>query len=249
MRSLSLTVIALLISYSLAGDLPPNFPRCNKDDAEFNACLLKATNAVREDLRKGVKSLGFPALNPFILPLVTLEQGAGSLNFKAIVTNATIRGLDNYVFKEFNFDPKTLKWNGQVTFETISLIGDCDFNGKILVAPLNGKGTITATTGPIEGVFEISGELKKRKNVEYYNPLNIDMNLSITGGKVNFENFSGENQDLVKVINQVISENGSELIKEVIGPIKEVTGNILKTGLGRITSKVPYNKLFPGSSN
>lgn len=79
----------------------PYFPRCKRFDPKLSECLIKATETVKPYLVKGVPELGIPAIEPYVIPEITLEQGTQALNFKALLKNVVVKGLGAYKFSQF----------------------------------------------------------------------------------------------------------------------------------------------------
>ncbi|CAH0558258.1 unnamed protein product [Brassicogethes aeneus] len=136
----------VLVSSSDDKDLPPNFPKCYRDwpIEKFDDCMVKATEILQPILRVGVKKLGFPPLNPLLLPEVTLEQEGNTAAYKAYVTNFALYGLDNYNFKKIHFDWKKHYAVVEVDFDQVYITGIYVFNGKLLQIPLEGQGDFKA---------------------------------------------------------------------------------------------------------
>lgn len=64
---------------------------------------MKATEIVKPFLIKGVPELGIPAIEPYTIPEITLEQGTQALNFKAQLKNVVVKGLGGYKFSKFEY--------------------------------------------------------------------------------------------------------------------------------------------------
>lgn len=77
------------------------FPKCSRDDPNLNDCLLKASNAVKPFLIKGVSELGILPISPYVFPEVTLEQGTSAVQFKSSLRNVTVLGLETYNVTQF----------------------------------------------------------------------------------------------------------------------------------------------------
>lgn len=77
------------------------FPKCHVDDPELGKCLIKATEAVRPYIKKGVPELDIPRIEPLVVPEITLQQGTSAVNYKLKLVNATFKGMGDYEFKEY----------------------------------------------------------------------------------------------------------------------------------------------------
>lgn len=77
------------------------FPRCHIDDPELGKCLIKATETVRQHIKKGVPELNIPPIDPLVIPEITLQQGTNAVNYKLRLVNAVVKGTGDYDFTEF----------------------------------------------------------------------------------------------------------------------------------------------------
>ncbi|KAF2878655.1 hypothetical protein ILUMI_27514 [Ignelater luminosus] len=231
----------------LADDLPSYFPRCHVDDPELEKCLIEATKTVRPHVKKGVPELNIPPMDPLVIPEVTLQQGTNAVNYKMKLINATIRGLGDYEFTEFVYDPKTFIFHGTSLFKGISLVSNYNIDGKILVAPINGKGTLKIQLGPSTGSLVIKGELVKRNGEDYYNIIDVKATTKISNSTGNFDGLFNGNEQLSQATNKLLNDNSAELIKEVSPAIEEVIAKLITRLMQGITTNVPYNKVLPPS--
>lgn len=92
---------------------------------------------IRPHLAKGIKEMGIPALEPLIIPEVSLDSGATfTANFKNLhVYHATEFVLNSV---NLNLDVNTAKLD--LHFPRLRLISDYNIKGHILILDLNGNG-------------------------------------------------------------------------------------------------------------
>lgn len=69
-------------------------------DPRLNECVKNATNILRPYLIQGIPELGITEIDPLVIPMVKLEQGTKTVNYKAMLRNVTVFGLGNYTFTD-----------------------------------------------------------------------------------------------------------------------------------------------------
>ncbi|KAF2878653.1 hypothetical protein ILUMI_17488, partial [Ignelater luminosus] len=223
------------------------FPRCHIDDPELGKCLTKATETVRPYIKKGVPELNMPPIEPLVIPEITLQQGTSAVNYKLSLMNATIKGMGDYEFKEYVYDPKTLSFHATAFFKTMSLVSDYNIDGRILLAPITGKGTMKIQLGPSTGSLVIKGELVKRGGEEYYNIADAKAKIKVSNSTSHFDGLFNGNKELSQATNRLLNDNAEEIMKEVAPALEEVAARLVSRMMEGICTKVPYKKLLPPS--
>lgn len=82
--------------------LASHFPKCRRSDPNLQECLLKATEQVRPDIRKGIPDF-LPGIEKFVIPEISMQQGTRAVNYKAFFRNVTVLGLDQYKFTRYEW--------------------------------------------------------------------------------------------------------------------------------------------------
>lgn len=62
--------------------------------------MVKAGNALKPYLVEGIPELNLRPISPYRMPELVLEQGTSAINFKGVMSNCTVYGLDTYEVKE-----------------------------------------------------------------------------------------------------------------------------------------------------
>ncbi|RZC36740.1 uncharacterized protein BDFB_006178, partial [Asbolus verrucosus] len=231
---------------SIIHDLPSYFPRCKRNDPKLNECLLNATRIVKPFLVKGVPELGVPAIEPYTIPEITLEQGTQALNFKAVLKNVVVKGLSSYKFSQFDFDVPNLQWFCKATIDDIRLDGDYSVSGKVLLAPIEGKGKFVASIANSNITAYQKVEFIKKKGVDYVQPVITNTTMEVGGPKVHLDGLFDGNEELNRVTNNVINDNVNELFEDLKPVIEQIITNIYEQWLFRaLEDNVPFDKLYP----
>ncbi|CAH1099571.1 unnamed protein product [Psylliodes chrysocephalus] len=243
-------VFCLILVYrsaSAAKELPKYLPNCHRYDKHLNSCLVEATEKVKPFLAKGIPELGLPAFEPFIIPEINLEQGTSALNFKAKLKNTEIYGLTNYTFSKFDFDVPNLQFFCECTINNLQLRGNYSVTGKILVAPIVGSGTFTASVENCNATVYQKVKVEKRKGgLNFIVPTHTNSSINVSGPKANLQGLFDNNSDLSKITNKVINDNVNELFEDLKPVLEKVLSDILEDLLFKaIEGQIPYDKLYP----
>ncbi|KAJ3633804.1 hypothetical protein MTP99_010729 [Tenebrio molitor] len=226
-------------------DLPAYYPRCYRDDPNINQCLLKATEQVKPFLQKGVPELNLPPISPFHIPEINLQQGTNVLSYKDTLTNVVITGLDNYKFRQFDFDVKNLFFNSSVEMGFLNIKSNYSIKGKLLTVPIEGVGTLNTNITNSNGTLTTQAKLVTRKGISYMDVEKSVVKLYVGDVQTDYTGLFDQNEVLAKAAKQVINENLKEIIDEVKPALEEVFVRIANDVLFKSVLRIPYDKLYP----
>ncbi|KAF2881398.1 hypothetical protein ILUMI_24772 [Ignelater luminosus] len=242
---LFVTVISVLfLKVTTADDLPSYFPKCHIDDPD--SCLLRGFQILKPHVSNGIEEIGLPPLNPLRVPKLKVSQTGPLARYQFLLENFTITGLDDYHIQEFRYNPHTMTFYGRIVYDTMSMTSNMDALGQVISVPIEGKGSVEVTLiGPINGEFEINGNLRNENGVNYYNTTNIKVNLYIYDGSCRLDDFFNNNIYLTRMITNIFNEN-SKLVVDVLTPaFKEMAKYGIRNLMTELTNRIPYNLLFP----
>ncbi|KAF2888289.1 hypothetical protein ILUMI_17884, partial [Ignelater luminosus] len=142
------------------------------------------------------------------------------------------------------YDRETMTYRFRIEFETLAMFADIGINGHVLNISLVGQGSSRPTFGPVIAVFEIKGEMRKSKGIDYYNAKNVKINLDLTDGTYLFEGLFDNNEVLVRMTNEVFNAN-SVMVTKVLTPTLEKFAEVGVKKFLKTLTKISYKKLFP----
>lgn len=213
----------------------------------MNECLIAATESVKPYLGKGVPELKIPSFEPFIIPEIHLEQGTSALNFKATLINTEIYGLTDYVFTRFDFDVPNLQFFCDCNINGLSLKGNYNVTGKILVAPIAGSGTFTASVDYCNATVYQKVKVERLKNdQDHIVPILTNSSINVSGPKATLSGLFNNNKAINAITNKVISDNINELFLDLKPVLEKVMTEILEDVLFKaIEGQIPFDELYP----
>lgn len=75
-------------------------PICKKSDPEYTECVRKGFEAARPYFIKGIQELNLPPIDPFELPLMTVDRNVNDLvSIKAVLKDIKVLGLGNTIIE------------------------------------------------------------------------------------------------------------------------------------------------------
>ncbi|CAH0558257.1 unnamed protein product [Brassicogethes aeneus] len=246
--SLVLCVASFIIFGVQSRQLPSYFPRCYRDrpQEEINECMLKATEIVRPYLKKGVPELKIPSISPLTIPEISLEQGTTSTSYKAYAKNVSLYGLDTYIFRKNEFNPKTLAFFCDVNMPVLAMRGTYVVEGKFLNAPLQGQGIFYSNITNSNGTLDIQAKLVTRKNVQYMEIEKMVTKLDV--GKVvdyGLEGLFSDNEILAKATQNALRENLPLVVEELKPAIELLMTRLFRDVILNAILKIPYDEVYP----
>ncbi|KAF2890881.1 hypothetical protein ILUMI_15292 [Ignelater luminosus] len=251
MLSAILPIFVMCISTinCISHDLPDYFPRCPINDPNLNNCLLKAFNTVRPYVKKGVDEIGILPFEPLVLETFSLSQENIAVNFTVTTWNFTIGGIDNYNVKEINYNPETLVFSTKMEFGALPIYSMYEMSGRVLHIPVEGKGFVAATLGPVNATIRIEGELVEADGVEYYNTTNIKVTESINDIEITMQGLFGGDEELGRVTNSLLNRFSVGIIHACTPALEQLAEEMFMRFMKSFTGSVPYYKIFPKLNN
>ncbi|KAL3282197.1 hypothetical protein HHI36_005391 [Cryptolaemus montrouzieri] len=204
---------------------------------------MRAVDAIKPHLKKGIPELGIPSLDPLIIPYAGLDTGR---NFNASFKNIEIFNADEFIVDKFQADLDKVHLDIGVSFPRLRIKSQYSVNGRILFIELKG-------TGPADGNFtnvhaSLMGNGKKiEKKGQTYLEIE-DIKVEANYGKPVFlfaELF--DNQEVTDQTNKIINENIEEIIKELEPVVNKVVIQIVQSLVSRVFSKYSFDELFPSA--
>ncbi|XP_018580015.1 uncharacterized protein LOC108917748 [Anoplophora glabripennis] len=228
-----------------AKDFPAHFPRCKRTDPNLEECLLKATEEVRPDIRKGIPDF-LPGIEKFVVPEITMQQGTRAVNYKAHFKNVTLLGLDQYKFTRYQFLPGNLTFFIEVNLPFLYIDAKYVIEGNILFAPIKGDGEFRAniTNSNCSVYHEVI--IEKRNGTDYLKPTLTVPTMHIgTVEDYTFDGIFRDNEQLAQATRNVIRENLNVIVEEFTPAVEKVLAAIFDEVIFKAVTQIPYDKLYP----
>lgn len=226
---------------------PEYLPVCFRNDPHLNQCLLNATEKIRPFLAKGIPELKVPSFEPFNIPQIELAQGTQALNFKAVLSNVIAHGLTAYKFNRFDFDVSNYEFFCGAKIPGLVLDGDYAVTGRVLIAPIEGKGKFTAEIDSCDVfVYQKYKEATLADKKIHLVPITTNSSIQVQKPRIKLDGLFGGNAELNAATNKAINDNVDELFEELKPVVEETLSKIMENILLKsFIENIPWADLYP----
>ncbi|KAL3273660.1 hypothetical protein HHI36_015090 [Cryptolaemus montrouzieri] len=202
------------MSYSESS--PPEFikaaKRCSRKD---QACFKEAIQDALPKFAKGYRSMGIPALDPLLIPLLEIPSGSGAVKMNQKFTNGQLIGLSSAKIEELNFDVESKKFYWKFRCPKLILKANYEMTGQIMVFPVKGKGTMETVMEDIVGEEHVGLAIEMKENKPHLKLDGTSLKLDVSKVTYRFDNLFDGNKELGDQINQVMNDNWKAVFDEI----------------------------------
>ncbi|XP_037827501.1 protein takeout-like [Lucilia sericata] len=242
-----LKIVAILI-FSVCSSTKAGFPDdpkpCKYADSE---CIKGVIDSMFKNKLDGDDSINLQSLNPLNANTVHIHQGEESpVNLDLELKNNHIYGLETLKaikVKGFGKD-LTGKHGIKLHSDYMSLVGDYDIDGKILILPIKGTGKSNITMVDVEIIINFVGTPLEKDGATYMHIEEVNSDAEPKRMIYKVENLFNGDKALGDNMNLFLNENWKEIYAEVRVSICKAFSEIFKDVINEVFSKYPYDKYF-----
>lgn len=111
------------------------------DGAVLGECVKKVFLENKDKFLEGIPEMHIPPLDPFTVPRIDFNTGSGDvIGLNAVFTNVKIEGARNAVIEKVSADIPNGKAMLEISIPYLSIVGEYQLDGRILIIQLNGSG-------------------------------------------------------------------------------------------------------------
>ncbi|XP_060525024.1 protein takeout-like isoform X2 [Cylas formicarius] len=235
-------VIVLCALHVARCQVPPYLKPCSKSAKDFKACCVAHGNEALPTLLKGDPKFNIPNLTPLQIPRIDVAT-ADSL--KIVFLDVSLLGLDSAKLTDMSVDFDAHKIELDIFVGRVSIIGNYEVGGKILILPLEGKGPANVTADDGKFKYKFNYKLENRNGINYA-IIQDDDQLTFEVGHAYFrlDNLFNGNKQMSDNVNNFLNENWEEVTKELGGAIQTTIAVIARRVGGGVLSNLPFDNLF-----
>ncbi|KAJ8922055.1 hypothetical protein NQ315_008696, partial [Exocentrus adspersus] len=247
-RAMYLSLITIFVAAGFcianAKHLPAYIKPCPKADPNFRQCVIQSATNTLPHIMQGDKEFKSPVLVPFKISEISISPSE-QLNIK--LKNVVLRGLENAVVEDMFFDLKKKHVGAKLSFKWISIEGEYEIDGRILVLPIKGHGPANITSDNLVVDFSFDYKLVTKEDGKQYFSTDIKPKVSytISDNHFYFGNLFNGDKLLGDRTNEFLNQHGMELHEDVSGSISETIGIVASSVIKQILPAVPYEEVFP----
>nr|UYA18666.1 odorant binding protein 5 [Spodoptera frugiperda] len=218
--------ILLFISYTclVTADPVSFIKKCKWDDGK---CNKESSQAALKLFAAGIPEYNVGVMDPLNIEYVD----ASSPNMKLIVTDIVVTGLSNCEVKKVQRFEDSSKIIVKLLCAA-ELKGKYDMKGQLFVIPIEGNGPLYAKVPKIQITAEVDLNVKSKDGNDHWLVKSWRHTFELKDkSTVKFENLFPDNEFLRTSTNELIAQNGNDVIIEI-------GSNLIKALVGKVVENI-----------
>ncbi|CAB3375918.1 Hypothetical predicted protein [Cloeon dipterum] len=253
-RTVSVLLLALLQLAAAARvykKLPQQLKPCSRNlpQPKLEACILQYGKAAIPHLAEGIPSYNLLPLDPLHIPELRVDDAGSTrtINLKLTMKNVDIIGLKNTQFTAVKNDLTSGAVEWKFFIPQISLLGQYNVTGRVLLLPLRGHGDMNITLDDLEVIYSFKMRFlpPNKDNVVFLRPEGNTLDFETSKTHINLENLFEGQKALSDQMNVFLNENWRDLVSDLGPPIAEALSTATNQLMLTLTKQVPYDEIFP----
>ncbi|XP_063926529.1 protein takeout-like isoform X2 [Zophobas morio] len=224
--------------------LPPNFIKCNRHEANFQECLIKAVNYDIAQMYKPHKKVRLPGVEPLELLSMSSNVDTNLIKLTERLKNCQFHGVSKGRFRTFVFDfqRRVISANANLPFVESS----CDYklNGTILGVALKGEGPSWLDFTSFNMSFYVTYDEVVKNNKTYVKIATCKVDGKPEKLHFRIDNLFDGDEEAGRRVNEIVNENWSVLYDDIKNEYLDIPGGMLATILKGFFSRVSLEELF-----
>ncbi|XP_053604553.1 protein takeout-like [Plodia interpunctella] len=234
LQYISFLAVILAVESALAPFIKP----CKSGD---NVCILSSARAAAPILAEGVPALDIKPIDPMAIPLITGDQGG----LKMVFTDTVVTGMKGCVVEAVKHDLSKSRQT-VVTRCSVTLKGNYNLDGHLIILPVQGQGKYTITIQDI--VIKTYTELQTVEGSDGKPHWHIaswsHRYTTKTGAQFHFDNLFNGNRVLADPVDEFLNSNWQEVMEEVAPPVVKATVQGVIDAVEALYKAVPVEQLY-----
>ncbi|XP_014210396.1 uncharacterized protein LOC106640774 [Copidosoma floridanum] len=229
-------LVAILLGCSLSrtsfAKLPDGITGCSISLSrnEFNQCVVDKVREMTPHMMKGIPGMRLPALDPFVLPSLSIDRSLDQLVIKTNITNIQATGASNYAINEIDVDPRALTLGMKIHMPFVQVRGNYEVRGRLLLLVLNGVGAFKGNFSNIDVLVRAKG--KEAVDKSGVTRVEVDkLQLKIRVGHGNIRLKSPPQHAVTADAAQAFFNANPRLVLDIASPIIEDTAATISRAL------------------
>ncbi|XP_057657191.1 circadian clock-controlled protein daywake-like [Diorhabda carinulata] len=220
---------------------PSYIKPCSISAPDFEDCCLSHGKEALPYILKGDRRFGIPNMIPLTIPQIDVDAGN---NLKILLKNIEVFGLDKTILNKVKFDTDAKKLMINISIPQLSLRGNYEIDGRILILPIRGNGDLDILA--IDGIYQYNAEyiISKYKGDDYFDLTEKDtLDFDLKNMKIKLNNLFDGDKKLGDQMNKFLNENWKEVLSEFGPAISGTVRSIGRSIASAIFKKIPYHEL------
>ncbi|CAB0037351.1 unnamed protein product [Trichogramma brassicae] len=226
----------------LVGNFTPGVQVCPRNE-NYNECVKKQLEVLTPYLKKGIPAMKLPALDPLLLPSLTIDRNLESLKIKANMSNIQVFGGSNYIIDEIKANPDELTVSLKIQVPSVHVRGNYDVQGRLLLLPLAGIGTFKGNFNNVHAKAQLKFQTVERRGRKLLYFPTMTTKVVIKDYTANFQ--PGITNPISLAINAVLENSRPEIIESMTPSLEKAISEKVLDVANRICKHFTFDELFP----
>lgn len=236
-------ILATVFTVAMARDLPDFLHICKRTDPQLGDCMKASVEKVKPYLLRGVPEYKLPSLEP--LKLKELVSTSGN-SIKLKLRNVDVYGASNFTVTKMRANIDTLRFVIELDLPHLSLDGDYDIDGKVILLRLQGSGPMYGNFTNCKGKVKLQATTAKGEDGQnYVKIVDFKTRIAVGSGHLKLNNLFGGDPALGEAVNLAINSNFDAFIKEIQPSLESAISDTFQQIANSILNQFTYETLFP----
>jgi len=233
------------IGVEAAKEIPEFLHICQTKELHYEKCVGNSIEHLKPYLKTGVPEYNIPSLEPLKIKKLTIAP-TNTLLLQAF--DMDVYGASNFSMKKVKLDLDSLLFLVDVALPNILVEGKYEVDGRILLLPIHGSGSLYGNFTNCIGACKIQvAKFLDKNGEEKIRIVDFRMKVSVGGGTLKLNNLFGGEQALGDVINSAINNNFDLVMKEFLPFVEKGLSDAFQNIADNILQQFTFAQLFPGA--
>ncbi|KAK9888493.1 hypothetical protein WA026_000744 [Henosepilachna vigintioctopunctata] len=239
--------LVVLVQVVFAAKLPGQlkFLQCKRDTPDLGKCILDSLEKGRPLLIQGIKELGIPPIDPFVLPYMSVNRTISELvSINSVLRNVKTLGLGNFIIDSLIVNPEKLSAEVRYTLPWAYLEMEYDVGGQLLRIPLKSNGFFKGNFTDTQMAVKMTMKTYEKDGDTYLRVDKMTVKGQVGDGWVKMTAKNPELQFGADLISNFFNEN-PRVVFDAVNPIfVEFSADLFKAVGNQILAKLPAKEIF-----
>ncbi|XP_050548948.1 uncharacterized protein LOC126910429 [Daktulosphaira vitifoliae] len=240
------SVITILLSYDVVNSefksLPDYLHVCRRSQINISNCIIDSAYFLKNKIAEGIPEFDLAPLDPMVIDLLI---PSGGRDIKIETTNLRVTGASNFTVPYLEADIKRQKYEFQVKFPHMHILGNYNLDGKIVRMAIKGQGDFDLDIDGVRSNVSMLGKITNIDGLNYIRFDNVTVKIGIDRGRIELRNLFGGDKNLGEIINTAINSNFIMFFTELRPIIQKVVEKLVMETVDKLTKLFTYEQLFP----
>ncbi|KAF0763199.1 putative beta-carotene-binding protein, partial [Aphis craccivora] len=215
---------------------------CRRSDPDIPKCIIESAYSLRSKLAEGIPEFDVAPMDPMLINTLIPTNGNG---LKIETTNLLVTGTSNFTITHLTADIDKQKYNFQVRFPHMHVMGNYSIDGQIVRMIIKGRGDFDLDIYGVKCNVSLLGNVIDIDGLNYIRFHHISLRIAINRGSIELRNLFGGDKNLGEVLNLAINANFVMFFMELRPIIQKVLEEFVLDTVEKLTQHFTYEQLFP----